>query len=506
MNFKTTVILFIALIVVGLFALMSGPGKHSQSDQATDTSVSGGGQKLIDADPAQVTLLMIIDADGNRAGVQKVNGKWRMTEPISSVGSDTAAENLIGSILSVQSQGRPNALTGVSTGLDKPQYRIELALDDGRTPRVALGEKTSVGDLMYASVDNGDVNLIDPAITKSLKTAADDLRDKHLMGVRAQEVRQFRLTWGGKTISASKFQGKWSIRQPNGVVIDGDEPAILALLSSINDIQVNQFVKPDADALQFAHFDRPSIQIWLTALAELDGPFSTTEPAATTRGATTEPIARRDEVWLTVGAPASLSREDYYIKTSDGIKATVPADSLNALKKTAMDLRDRQIFTLLPADVQSISIQKQTYPTMQPTTRGGPVATPMVVTTQQIVLVRRTQSALAGAQPSTAPSMMPSAWQLVGEPKAKIDAAKVDALLDQFHPLRAEDYLEKHPTLPTSRFYVVELKTSHGPPERLDVTEPANDRKPFAIYNGLLFEVSTGLTDMLDSDFHDTTK
>ena len=120
------------------------------------------------------------------------------------------------------------------------------------TIRLKIGNKSSLGDQMYASIDGGDVSLVDPAIIKRLQDASDNLRNKHLMAIRSSECVQFRLNWGGKTIAGSRFHGKWVIRQPNGVIIDGDEPAITALLTSINQIQATEFIKPDDESLKFA--------------------------------------------------------------------------------------------------------------------------------------------------------------------------------------------------------------------------------------------------------------
>jgi hypothetical protein len=500
MSFKTTIFLFVLLIVLGTVALFSGRGRNTVVQQPEDIAKAGAGDRVFEAEPGQVTMVMVVGPDGSRMGVQKVSDIWHLTEPISSIGSQDSIQSFITWLMGLRSQGHPTALGNVDTGLDKPQYRIEIALDDGRTIRLKIGNKTNLGDQMYASIDGGDVSLVDPAILKRLKDASDELRNKHLMAIKSSEVRQFRLTWGGRTIAGSKFHGKWVIRQPNGVIIDGDEPAITALLNSINNIQAAEFIKPDDDSLKFAHFDNPSMQIWLTALADPDEPFPTTQADNGGKGAATLPSFRRDQVWVTVGAPENLSKENYFAKTSDGIDCKIPATSLDGLRKTALDLRDRQILTLDPDQIRSISIQKQVYPATQPTTRGGPVATPMIVTNQKIDITRATAPA------STAPSTQTATWQFADDPKAKVDDQEVQALLKLFHPLRAENYLEKHPTEPTARFYAVELKSTTGATERIDITEPANDGHPFAIYSGLIFEVPTELTDALNADFHDTSK
>ena len=132
---------------------------------------------------------------------------------------------------------------------------------------------------------------------------------------------------------------------------------------------------------------------------------------------------------MTIGAAENLSKENFFAKTSDGIDCKIPATSLDGLRKTAPISRSADSLSL-SRPIRGISIQKQVYPTTQPTTRGGPIATPMIVTNQKIDITRVESPA------STAPSTQPAAWQFADDPKAKVDGQKVLALLNLFHPLR----------------------------------------------------------------------
>ncbi len=49
------------------------------------------------------------------------------------------------------------------------------------------------------------------------------------------------------------------------------------------------------------------------------------------------------------------------MQTSDGLIAKVAKYSFDGLHKTALELRDKDVATILPADVTRISIAKQTF-------------------------------------------------------------------------------------------------------------------------------------------------
>jgi hypothetical protein len=516
MNIKTTLVLAALLVVVAAVVLFTESGK---SPEASPQPQGDQGRQLVDLQSGDVTRVTIVSATGDRTSLRKTGTAWDMTEPVKSPAVEWTVQQLVSSLVGLQSQGRPESDPGSAAGLDSPRYRVELATDGGKTVVLAIGNKTAIGDTMYARVNDGDINLIDSSIEKSLKTAASDLRDKHLLSMKDYEVKQFRITYGNKQLMLAKNGGKWQILQPEPM--PADDSAVSSLLLSITGTEATEFMKSDSPELLVANFDKPTLQVWLSKEAP-----------------TTQPSSSQGGVTLTIGMPTSLTNDHYFAQTSDGLTAKIASSMLDPLKKTALDLRDKDVATILPASVKRISILRQTYPvpSTQPTTQaatqtaGEPTTRP--ISSQTIVLVQRPVEAPATAptttpatmasttvptttpttvasatQPTTQPVEPPSAWELADAPKDQLDDSKVAALLADFQPLKAEKYLENALAAGTTEHYTIELTAdaSGGQPGgvyRLEVSKSSSEGNPVATYNGLTFEISSGFLDAVNADFH----
>jgi len=501
MNFKTTIVLLIALLVVGSFFLFTPKSPNPSAEQATQTP-PGQGKKLIDLQSAQVKGITIIDADGNRTSIRQDGASWKMNEPVSAAAVDWQTQDLIRTICDLRSQGQPDP-PPPDAGLDKPQYTIDLIGSDDKSTRLIIGNKTSIGDVMYAKVDSGDVNLIDSSLAKTLKTAADDLRDKHLLTAGTTDIKQIRIITPTQILEAVKQGEHWQITKPNQ--IPGDSESISSLVSTIIGTEATEFVKSDSDELAFARFDHPTMQIVLSSETPATQP--STEPSTTSAS----------DLTLTIGAPDSLAKDHYFVKTSSGLVAKIAKSSLDILQKGPLDLRDRNVVTIAGPDVTSVSVVKTTYPPLSSTQATQPSAANMnqrPMSTHLVVLGRRPKEvkaigpSLSASRPTTVPATQAakSIWMFAipSEPNSLVDDSKVDALLDKFSPLRADKYLEKAPDTAVDQKYIVTLETKSLNKYHIEVLKPVNNATPYATYNGLTFEVPTTLLDTLDADLHKT--
>jgi Domain of unknown function (DUF4340) len=501
MNFKTTILLFVALLAVGVIFFVSNRSATEQPPQTSQT-IPGQGEKLVDLQSNQVTGISITDADGNRTSVRQEGVAWKMTDPAAAPAVDWQTQDLIRTICDLRSQGKPDS-TPSDAGLDKPQYTVDLISSDGKSTRLTLGNKTGVGDVMYAQINGGDVNLIDSTLAKTLKTAGDNLRDKHLITSQAADYKQIRVTNPAQTLTLEKQGDRWLITGPTSM--PGDSDVIASFISSITGAEATEFVKSDSDELPYARFDHPTLQIWLST----DAP--TTQPTA---DAATQPSGG---VTLTIGAPDSLARDHYFAETSDGLIAKIVKTSLDDLTKSPLDLRDRNVVSVTPADVTQISIVKSAYPPLssaQSTQPSAISANTRPMSTHVVVLARRPKTAAvlgpspATSQPTTSPTTQAtkSAWMfnIPSEPDSAVDDSKMDTLLSKFSPLHADKYLEKAPVEAVDVRFIVTLQTTSTNKYHIEIVKPAGGQSDYAVCNGLVFEIPTAMVDALDTDFHKT--
>jgi uncharacterized protein DUF4340 len=493
MNFKTTIVLLIVLVAaVGIF-FYTGTNQPKPEQTGEPNPVQGIGAKIMSINALDVVRMTVTDATGKQTSLEKTDAGWRIRGPFDAPSPSWEARAFIGAYTDVRSTGQPEENASQS-GLDKPAYHIEFQTSDGKTTQLNLGNKTSLGDTVYAQVDGGDVNLIPASLEDNLPTIADQLRDRHLFNTQTLDAQQIRITYGDTQIALAKNNGVWQITQPEA--LPGDASQIAALLSNMLSVQATDFVSADSPDLAYAGFDHPTLQI------------SASADAPTTQSATTQPSGA---VTLTIGAPTTLSRDAYFARSSDGVVAKVSADILDKLRKTPLDLRDRTILSIAPADVTQISLLREAFaePAAPAASPPAPSAkrslTPSNV--QKILLIRRPVAAQpispspGTTRPATVPSAPISAWEFPDEPNVPVDDSKVAALLAQLQPLRAEDFRAAPSSGVPMQRYVLVISTRSST-TRLELNNYVQGAMPIGSYNGLYFDISSDLQDMLNVDYH----
>jgi hypothetical protein len=176
---------------------------------------------------------------------------------------------------------------------------------------------------------------------------------------------------------------------------------------------------------------------------------------------------------------------------------------MDAFKKTALELRDKNVLSIDPASVMKVTIATSLPATTRPTTRA---ASESVVTLDRRPLAT---TAPASTSPTTTASTRPavkhSVWE-VASVNPPIDAAdsKVNSLLSVLHPLVVQQYDATPTTAPaTADRYSITIEC---PPPlisnyKIELTDPGDSRPLIGRYNDLSFEVDRALLDKIKADF-----
>ncbi|MGA2584377.1 MAG: DUF4340 domain-containing protein [Tepidisphaeraceae bacterium] len=511
MNFKTTSILIVLLaVVLGIVMFTSHGSNPVNTSDLTDQPASSEGPKLMDTQSGHVTRVTIIDSTGQETAIQKTQDQWGLTSPIIAPATDYKVLDLITTLVGIRSHGRPASDPGSDSGLDHPKYHVTIETEgSNKVDTIDLGSEAGVGDVVYGRVNGGDINFLDSSLEKTLKTAADDVRDDHLFTIKDTDVKQFRLFSPGQVISGEVVDNKWKITEPT--TMPGDTSAISSFLTGVTGIEATKFLKQDDPEIALAGFAEPGAAVWLST----DAPSTQPSPESATEPST--PGQATNWVRLRVGSPDSLLKENYFAEMSDGTVAKIAATSLDSLKKTPLDLRDRDIVNVNSADVTGITVVAEHFPAQAGT---QPMAVPdkfksILTTTMKLVtrppvvkpvvlgpsLPTTTPSTEASTEPSTQPAApVQSKWQFAGDAKSQVDDSKVQALLDRFTPLRADSYHQTDLSAPTTTYHL-DLITPQAT-YHFEFQRPANGTGAVGIYDGLTFDIPMPLVDSLDADFH----
>ena len=191
-----------------------------------DGSPAKGSPKLISLKQEDITKIEILRTEGESTRLERgEDGAWRITAPEPLPGDKDAISSLVSSVASLEAdkvvEEKPEDLAAF--GLKEPRVRVVIALKDGKSRTVLLGDDAPVGSGGFAQVD-GDpkVYLLTSWVKGGLDKLAVDLRDKRLLTFNRDKIVRVELQRGGQAIEFSRnAQGDWVISRPQMYRADG---------------------------------------------------------------------------------------------------------------------------------------------------------------------------------------------------------------------------------------------------------------------------------------------
>jgi hypothetical protein len=482
MNFKTTLVMLIALVAVGLFLLLRGGANE-------EPNLHRGVRKLIMVQPEDVTKITVTSSNGETISMSKAaDGTWSMTLPVTAAAQKFEADNLVREVANLETRGAVDATP--ATGLDKPRYTVKIDAKD-KSHELAVGDVTSVGENLYVRLDGAaKAEVVAASLVAQLSKPASTYREQRLAPETADKIEQLSITRNKQTISLKKSDGTWTITAPTSM--PADSTAVNDVLYAVTGLRAEQFVaeNPKPDELGTS---RIAIE------------YSTT-PASTQP--TTAPVAGKT---VTIGQFSDISKKNV-LATSSELKAlvTIPVTALASLEKTPLDLRDRQILSLDAEKVNTVELTTDSAATTQPMTkpaiktsvtvsrRSAPALEPigpMPVTTGPATTQAATTQPVV-TPPATKPA---SKWIVASAASEPANDLDVEALLATVSTLRAEKYLENLPlVIKPERTYTLVLTVNPSGPSlgerhELKVYDFGESAAAVGAYNGLTFEVNRSL-------------
>jgi hypothetical protein len=515
MNFKTTIALIICLVAVGLTVWIT----RNQTNEPAPVPNT----KYIDMASADVRKVIITPANDPPITLEKRDTVWQMTTPVDARADFDAVDGLVNAVTGLESKGKVD-LSGSDasvTGLDQPNFRVEMDDKNGKTLKLAIGNPTGVGDSLYVRKEGDDKpDLVVASLYQQINKPASGFRDLKMVDAKTTDIRSLDISRPGiGSISLKKVGDSWQVGTTGAAgptTMPADDSAVSDLLFAVTGLRANQFVAEKADDLKRYGLDRPTITVSFNVVPQ---------PTSPTTAPTTQP-GQTDVVMF--GRPVDLRKQEYFaMGGSSSAVAKVPASTTQPFDKTALDLRDKKVLTVDAASVETISIQTNKPAATQPTTRAAvnstvtiarnhtvptkPWRAPFVLpnnptsapTTAAATQATTQTTTVATTAPSTEPSAPLAKWVITSDPKSNADEATVEGLVTMLSPLRAEKFLAKSPTTQPTDQYTLTITTAGANPATytINITDPGGTANPIAEYNGLTFEVNRGMVDKLTGKF-----
>jgi Domain of unknown function (DUF4340) len=526
MSFRTTIILLVILLGVAAYLIFTSSSASNSGAPGQQTSPT----LLVNIPSSDVDRLSIKPADGPRIVIVRhtLIGKgpaigpgrsdWKLTEPVAEYADPGKVMALLNSIVTANSTAQVNiGDKAADFGLDHPQYTVKVS---GGIKSVAfdVGRQVGAGDELYVRVVGKNVaEVVGAEMLSQLDTTAQALRLGQLLNVDPTACNWISIQRPNDSLVLEKDAGQWEMRLPatRPTLLQAEPSEVEDLISAVNGADAVGFGDAHSDAALLIGQPRATITL------------STKRPSAAAKAAspTTAPTTQATPLQATIefGLPDSLVGKNVWVRvTPPGVLARVPQSTMDDILKSSLDLRDRDVLSVVPDSIKELSIVKTTPPTTQP------VALPPII--HQIVLLRRPPqkaSLLAGppapttrpatepttqaaTEPATQPAVAstqpaPAQWLVIStRVHHEADDAKVTAALDDFNPLHVDQYLAAPPASTSGQTtYLVTLTPSKGKPMQIFFSDPgvASGQSPTGSYDGVNFNVPRSVVNDLSADF-----
>jgi hypothetical protein len=491
MNFKTTILLLIVLAGIGAYVIFT---HHSAepTDQTTQPPVNQG-TKLTDLTADDLSKIAIKPTSGGEIILQKAGSDWRLVEPIAAPADAGTVSTLIGALVDLRSAGQLTADQKSAAGLDQPPYTVELTDKSGKVTTIAFGSKPAFGDALDVIVNNRDKpDVVSASIYTQLEQPASAYRKTNLVSVMSDQIKQISITQPGEpTIGLQKTANQWKLSTEGPTTnpalrvaspVNADSSATGDITTALSGLSAKTFVDEQQPHSYFG-LAHPSMTVWFTTAAPQTQPGS----SAATQGTT-----------ILFGRPVDVSKADVYASV-DGQIVTIPSVVADTFKKSTLDLRDKTVLDIDPSTVTSVNVVADRTPE---TKALGPNIAPRWNMTYE----RKEESHVAGPPipttgPTTAPAKATSHWSVVsGMRVADADDAKVDALLQIFHPLTVQKYIESAATTQSASTYDITLKAGPTRTEKIKITDPGGANPLIGSYGDAIFELDRALLPKINGD------
>ena len=285
-----------------------------------------------------VTGVIIRPADQFKISVQRTNGGWWITQPLTypAQGSQVDAlletlEKLIPATVVSRSELANPAGADAEFGLNNPQISLDLQ-QAGELWTIKFGQRTAPGSEVFAQVvGREDIYVLDADLLKLIPANVAVWRDQSLLNLNALDFDRLLITNAGNVIRLyldATNQG-WRLSQPLPARADG--AYLQAMLQMLAATRVSGFVAEERRAEWDAMgLSPPNLSI---AFARGETPVALLQFGRTNSAG--QCYARRDDFNTVV---------------------TVPTDTLTAWRQDFFAFRDRRLISR-PRDLASVEVR-----------------------------------------------------------------------------------------------------------------------------------------------------
>ena len=260
MRFKGTAALAAVFIGIVFYYFLIDLPSEKRKKEEKDRS-----EKVILFDPENVKAISFIKGENTITLKRLGTDEWQMTAPVNAKGDASAVSDFVSFLNNLNFtrvvEESPKDLTPF--GLDTPDLKIILSMNNGETKGVHVGDDHPMGNKVYLSLLNGS-RVLAAGVTKNrLDRKVHDLRDKTILDFKTPQITKIEFIRNGKTLSLKKNEESWEVSEGK-ISAKGNETEITNLLNTIQAAQIEQFVEEKPEQLTSYGLNNSKLTVKLT--------------------------------------------------------------------------------------------------------------------------------------------------------------------------------------------------------------------------------------------------
>src|SRR5436305_9509832 len=247
MRFRTTLILFVLALAIGLFI------KFYESKRPNTQEANRRAQNIINFERDKNDGIVIQNAD-ERIELKRTGKKWRLESPVKDLADSSAVENLLfdledwkkdTTISAKEIEADKNRLA--EYGVAKAKLRLKLQ-GPSAPPEVFFGNNAALEGKIYVRLENSkDVFLAAQSIKNQISKKPEEFRDRKLTDTIATQVTRLSLKIAAGEMELQKQGDHWQIVKP--LRARADDQKVNDFIAQITTSRIAQFVADDAGDL-----------------------------------------------------------------------------------------------------------------------------------------------------------------------------------------------------------------------------------------------------------------
>ena len=262
MKFKGTAALAVVFIgIVLYYFLIDLPSEKREKEEKNRL------EKVILFDSENVKAISFIKEE-NTVELKRLGAdEWQVTAPINTKGDSPAVSDFLSFLNNLTfTRVVEESPKNLSTfGLDTPNLKVILSMNDGKTKGIRVGENHPMGNKVYLARLNGERVLTADITRDRLDQKVYDLRDKTILDFKTPQINKIELIRDKKTLTLKKNEHSWQLIEEE-TTTKGNESEITNLLNTIQTARIEQFVEEQPEQLASYGLNNSKLTVKLTTL------------------------------------------------------------------------------------------------------------------------------------------------------------------------------------------------------------------------------------------------